>query len=299
MLSVRIPATSANLGPGFDCFGLALTLYNFIHIEPSDSLRINLTGRYTDNLPLDETNLVWQSMCTLWKKASFPIPKVSLTLENHIPPARGLGSSSAAIVGGLYAANTIAGEFFSKQEILEIANEIEGHPDNVTPALFGGVTLAVQTRSSVLARNLLRDPQFSVLAIVPDFLLKTDKSREVLPATVSRQDAVFNISHAALLVEALIHQEYAFLSEGMRDRLHQDQRANLVPGLPQTLEAALSAGAYGAALSGSGPTVLALIPPEKAPHISHAMLQAFSSHGLKAHSYELSVDSEGTTLIKS
>jgi homoserine kinase len=297
MVSVRIPATSANLGPGFDCLGLALTLYNFIHVEESDSFQISLSGSYNTGLPLDKSNLVWKSMCTLWEKAGFPIPNVSITLENYIPPARGLGSSSATIVGGLTAANAFAGEVFSKQEILELANQIEGHPDNVTPALYGGITLAVENESNILARTLAQKPRFSALAIVPDFLLQTDKSRKVLPSVVSRKDAVFNISHVALLVESLIHEDYKFLTVGMQDRIHQIQRANLVPGLPETLNAALLAGAYGAALSGSGPTVLALIPPENSAIVSNAMIEAFSTHGLQAKAFELSIDSEGAVLI--
>lgn len=297
MVRVRIPATSANLGPGFDCLGLALTLYNFIQIEENQFFQIQLAGTYASDLPRDESNLVWRSMCTLWGKIDFPIPKVSLILENHIPPARGLGSSSAAIVGGLVAANEFAGRVLSKQEILQLANRLEGHPDNVTPALFGGITLAVETETNVLARTLLSKPGFSVLAIVPDFLLATDKSRQVLPLNVSREDAVYNLSRTALLVESIIHESYEFLKEGMQDRIHQTQRANLVPGLPETLEAALVAGAYGAALSGSGPTVLALIPSEKATAISEAMVDSLSSHGLRAKAYELSVDSEGATVL--
>jgi homoserine kinase len=297
MVSIRIPATSANLGPGFDCLGLALTLYNYIHVEESDFFKIRLTGSYSSGLPIDESNLVWQSMCALWHKVGFSIPKVSLVLENNIPPTRGLGSSSAAIVGGIAAANLLAGNPLSKQDLLELANRLEGHPDNVTPALLGGITLAVETQTTIIARTILSRPRFEVLAVVPDFHLKTEKSREVLPSHLSRADAVYNISHTALLVEALIHEEYVFLREGMQDRIHQMQRASLVPGLPETLAAALSSGAYGAALSGSGPTVLALIPSEKATQISQVMLEAFAFHGLKAHSYKLSVDEEGTIIL--
>lgn len=297
MVRVRVPATSANLGPGFDCLGLALTLYNTIEIDESHSFQINLSGTYASGLPRDESNLIWRSMCALWDEIDFPHPKVTLHLENHIPPARGLGSSSAAIVGGLVAANEFAGGVLTKQEILRLANHLEGHPDNVTPALLGGITLAVESDEKVIARTLLSNPNFKVLAIVPDFLLTTDKSRSVLPPTVSREDAVYNLSHTALLVESIIHQNFELLKEGMQDRLHQNQRANLVPGLPETLKIALTAGAYGSALSGSGPTVLALVPPKKVATISQAMLDSLSDHGLKAKAYELSVDSDGATIL--
>lgn len=297
MVRVRIPATSANLGPGFDCLGLALTLYNYVVLEESHSFQINLAGTFASGLPCDKSNLIWQSMCALWNEIDFPLPKVTLHFENHIPPARGLGSSSAAIIGGLVAANEFAGGVLTKQELLRLANQLEGHPDNVTPALLGGITLAVETKEKVIARTLLAKPDFKVLAIVPDFLLTTDKSRSVLPPTVSREDAVYNLSRTALLVESIIHQDYELLKEGMQDRLHQNQRANLVPGLPETLKTALTTGAYGSALSGSGPTVLALVPAEKAATISQAMLDSLSSHGLSAEAFELSVDSEGATIL--
>lgn len=297
MVCVRIPATSANLGPGFDCLGMALSLYNVVRIEPSDALQITLKGDYTADIPADETNLVWQSMCTLWEAIGFEIPTVSLDLENNVPPTRGMGSSSAAIVGGLVAANEYAGGVLSKQEILQIANRIEGHPDNVAPALLGGVTLAVTTETSVIARTLHSQPQFMALAIVPDFYLSTEKSRNVLPSSISRADAVYNLSRTALLVEALIHENYELLKEGMQDRLHQNQRASLVPGLGETLQVALDSGAYGSALSGSGPTILALVSSDKAEQVSQAMVDSLAAHGLTAKAYLLSVDSEGAAVI--
>lgn len=297
MVRVRIPATSANLGPGFDCLGLALSLYNYVQIEESDSFRITLKGDYITGLATDETNLVWKSMCTLWETIGFAIPTVSLELENNVPPTRGMGSSSAAIIGGLVAANEYAGGVLSKQKILELANQIEGHPDNVAPALLGGVTLAVTTETGVIARTLHSNPRFTALAIVPDFHLSTEKSRKVVPTSVSRADAVYNLSRTALLVEALIHEEYALLQEGMQDRLHQNQRASLVPGLAETLQIALDTGAYGSALSGSGPTILALVSHHMAEKVSQAMVNCLAGHGLTAKAYTLSVDSEGAVVI--
>lgn len=297
MVRVRIPATSANLGPGFDCLGLALSLYNYVQIEESDSFRITLKGAYTTGLATDETNLVWKSMCTLWETIGFAIPTVALELENNVPPTRGMGSSSAAIVGGLVAANEYAGGVLGKQEILQIANQIEGHPDNVAPALLGGITLAVTTETGVIARTLHSHPQFTALAIVPDFHLSTEKSRKVVPTSVSRADAVYNLSRTALLVEALIHEDYEFLKEGMQDRLHQNQRASLVPGLAETLQVALDSGAYGSALSGSGPTILALVAPDKSEVVAQAMVDSLADHGLKAKAYTLTVDTEGASSV--
>jgi len=297
MIRVKIPATSANLGPGFDCLGLALQLYNTITVETDQPFKISLTGSYSEGIASDENNLVWRTMCHLWKLLDYPTPSVALTLENHIPPARGLGSSSAAIVGGLIVANSLAGSPYTKDQLLQIANDIEGHPDNVTPALYGGVTLSVATEGGILPRVLTRSPKLRAVVVIPDLLLKTEKARGILPSHVSRNDAVFNISHAGLLIDAFIREEYSFLKEGMRDVLHQNQRAVLIPGLLETIEAALQAGAYGAALSGSGPTLLALTEPESEQHVAKAMLNVFNKHDIDAHSYALGIDFEGAIEI--
>lgn len=297
MIHVRVPATSANLGPGFDCLGLALSLYNHVKIEDNPSFQITLEGDYTTGIPTDESNLVWQCMCTLWNEIDFKIPTLSLVLENNIPPARGMGSSSAAIVGGLVAANAYAGDVLSQDDLLNLANRIEGHPDNVTPALLGGVTLAVTTKNSVIARTIHTEPKFRALAIVPDFRLSTEKSRQVLPTSVPMEDAVFNLSRTALLVESLIHGEYTFFKEGMEDRLHQNQRASLVPGLREALQVALESGAYGSALSGSGPTILAIVAQDKMEQVSQAMLDSLTNHGLTAKAYFLEVDSAGAIVL--
>ena len=290
MIRVKIPATSANLGPGFDCLGLALQLYNMITVETDQPFSISLTGSYSGGIPADESNLVWRTMCHFWKLIHYPTPSVALTLENHIPPARGLGSSSAAIVGGLVAANTLAGSPYTKYELLQVANTLEGHPDNVTPALYGGVTLSIPTEEGILPRVLGQALNLKAVVIIPDLLLKTEKARGILPPHVSRNDAVFNISHAGLLIDAFIREEYSLLKEGMRDVLHQNQRAVLIPGLLETLEAALQAGAYGAALSGSGPTLLALIPENSKVAVSQDMLNVMEQHGIKAQTIVLDID---------
>lgn len=293
MFRVKIPATSANLGPGFDCLGLALQLYNSIIVEPSRPFKISLTGSYQDGIPADESNLVWRTMCHFWKLIHYPIPSVALTFENNIPPSRGLGSSSAAIVGGLVAANTLAGSPYSKYELLQIANALEGHPDNVTPALYGGVTLSIPTEGGMLPRVLSQTPNFKAVVVIPNTLLNTAKARGILPPDVSRKDAVFNISHAGLLMEAFIREEYSLLKEGMRDLLHQNQRAVLIPGMLETLEAAFQAGAYGAALSGSGPTLIALIPENSKVSVSREMLNVMEQHGSKPQALVLDIDSCG------
>ncbi len=293
MISVQVPATSANLGPGFDCLGLALCLYNKIIVKTDQPFKISLTGPYTTGISLEQNNLVWHTMCLLWQNVGFPIPSISLTLESHIPPARGLGSSSAAIVGGLLAANTLAGNPLNQLELVQMATQIEGHPDNVTPALLGGITLAVPTNDGILPRILTNSPKIRAIVVVPELLLKTNTARGVLPPKITRREAVFNIAHVALLVEAFLKEEYQLLREGMLDQLHQNQRSRLIPGMHDTLKAALDAGAYGAALSGSGPTLLALTPPETETDVTEAMKTAFKKHSIQAQAYTLDIDTKG------
>jgi len=293
MIRVKIPATSANLGPGFDCLGLALQLYNTIEVETDRPFQISVTGPYTDGIPADESNLVWKTMCHFWDLINYPTPAVALRFANHIPPARGLGSSSAAIVGGLVAANTLAGSPYTKYQLLQVANAIEGHPDNVTPALYGGVTLSVPTEEGILPRVLTQSPNLKAVVVIPDTLLNTEKARGILPPQVSRNDAVFNISHVGLLIEAFIREDYLLLKEGMRDVLHQNQRAVLLPGLLETLEAALQSGAYGAALSGSGPTLIALIPQISKQEVSQSMISMLHQYGINAQAIVLAIDSFG------
>lgn len=295
MIRVKIPATSANLGPGFDCLGLALQLHNTITVEPNQPFQICLTGSYRDGIPADESNLVWQTMCHLWDLLHYPNPSVALTLENHIPPARGLGSSSAAIVGGLVAANTIAGSPYTKYELLQIANALEGHPDNVTPALYGGVTLSVPTKDGIIPRVLAQSPNLKALVVIPNTRLNTEKARGILPPHVTRRDAVFNISHVGLLVEAIIREDYSLLREGMCDVLHQNQRAILLPGLLETIDSALKSGAYGAALSGSGPTLIALINESVQKEVSLSMITTLRQNGVNAQANVLEIDSCGAT----
>jgi len=297
MFRVRIPATSANLGPGFDCLGLALQLHNTITVETDRPFTISLTGSYSDGIPADESNLVWQTMCHLWSLIDYPTPSVSLTLESNIPPARGLGSSSAAIVGGLVAANTLAGSPYTKVELLQIANAIEGHPDNVTPALYGGVTLSIPAKHGIIPRVLAQSPDLKAVVVIPNTLLNTEKARGILLPNVSRNDAVFNISHVGLLIEAFIRGDFSLLKEGMRDVLHQNQRATLLPGMLETIESALQAGAYGAALSGSGPTMIALTAETLMEKVSQNMITMLEQYGVNAEAMNLEIDSCGAIIL--
>ncbi len=298
MFQVKVPATSANLGPGFDCMGLALKLYNYITVEENDELVINLTGDYTNNIPKNKENLLWKSACLLWQKIDRKPHPLKITLNNFVPPARGLGSSSTAVVGGLMIANALEDFPLDRFELLKLANEIEGHPDNVTPAIYGGITLTVMAENTVVPRILAKHPKFKTVVVIPDILVETEKARRILPSTVSRNDVIFNTSRVGLLVDILINEDYDLLSIATQDRIHQNQRASLIPGMPEALKAALAAGAYGAALSGSGPTLLAFCPEGSEQKVADSMKEALANKSLPSSSLALDIDSEGAVIEK-
>lgn len=296
MFLIKVPATSANLGPGFDCMGLAVKLYNYIKAEESSKFEILLEGTYTNNIPANENNLLWKTACAFWGKIGFSPKPFKITLESHVPPARGLGSSSTAVVGGLLLANAVAGYPLDRFELLKMATEIEGHPDNVTPALYGGITLTVMTEKGLIPRILAKSPKFKVVVVIPDILVETEKARAILPASVHRKDVIFNVSRVGLLVDAFIKEEYNLLSIATQDRIHQNQRASLIPGMGQSLSAAAKAGAYGAALSGSGPTLIAFCPSGIEQIIADSMKDSLAKNNLNSISMILEIDSEGAIL---
>lgn len=296
MFHVKVPATSANLGPGFDCMGLALKLYNSFKAEVNDKLEFKFEGTYIDNIPTDENNLLWKTACILWKKVDFNPKPLKITFESHVPPARGLGSSSTAVVGGLLVANALAGNPLERFDLLKLATEIEGHPDNVSPALYGGITLTVMTEDNIVPRILSNNPTFKAAVIIPDILVETEKARHILPKSVSRNDVIFNASRVGLLVDAFINKEYNLLSIATQDRIHQNQRASLIPGMPEALEAAVQTGAYGAALSGSGPTLIAFCPSGSEQTIAERMKNALANNDLQSTSLILDIDPSGATI---
>lgn len=298
MYKLKIPATSANIGPGFDCMGLALNLYNYVYIEENDCLAIELGGFYTENIPADDTNLLWKTACDFWYRIGRKPQPLKITFDSNVPPARGLGSSSTAVVGGLLIANAIAGSPMDRFELLKIATEIEGHPDNVTPALYGGITLTVMVGDCIVPRILVKEPKFAVVAVIPEILVETERAREILPPAVSRKDVIFNASRVGLLVDAFINEEYNLLSIATQDRIHQNQRASLIPGMSEALQSALKTGAYGAALSGSGPTLIALCPHGSEQAIAETMKEALKGKGLRSVSLTLETDREGAVISK-
>lgn len=293
-VSVTVPATSANLGPGFDCLGLALTLYNEIVLTKSDDRQtaVTLSGEGDDHIPLDGTNLVLQGMRHVFVHLKLDPGPLHIAQQNGIPVASGLGSSSAALVGGMLAANAWAGGGLSRQDILALATAIEGHPDNVAPALFGGLTLTAMDEDG-LHLTCIDVPDLRIVIVLPDYDFLTEQARAALPAQVSRADAIFNLSHLGLLIEGLRRGNYDLIRRGMRDRLHQPHRAPLIPGVQAAQAAALAAGAVGVALSGAGPSLLAIAVDETGPTIA-AMQREFASAGLASRAWEVGIDRQGS-----
>jgi homoserine kinase len=292
---VRVPASSANLGPGFDVFGVALTLYNEVQAEllPAGTRpEIIVQGEGESHLPRDARNLVWRAFQRgLGGKKPRP---ARLVCVNRIPLARGLGSSSAAIVAGLAAGNALGRSRRDPQELFRMAVDMEDHPDNVAPAFFGGFRVSLQTNGGPVSVALPRPQGLKAVLCIPDFELSTEKARAVLPRRVSRADAIYNVSRAALFTAALAAKDFRRLGEAMEDRLHQPFRARLVPGLGRVIQAARRAGAFGAALSGAGPSVVALAPAGKAGNAGRAMARAFRRHRIRANAVVLDFDFQGT-----
>lgn len=298
-IRVSVPATTANLGPGFDCLGAALTRYNrFYFSGADDALIIEISGPERERVSTDRRNLVYQAFCQLFQRLDRPVPPIHLQIELGVPLARGLGSSSTAIVGGLLGANVLAGEPFSTTELAAIATEIEGHPDNVVPALLGGCQLAATDDQGEITLCELpwHDAIVPVVAI-PAFEVSTAEARRVLPQAYSRADAIYNSSHVGLLLRALETGNGDWLTVALGDRIHVPYRKTLISGYDVVVRAAIAAGAYGVTISGAGPTLLALTKADQAIAVAKAMEQAWIQAGVTVVAAEaLAIDNQGATL---
>lgn len=282
MIRVQVPATTANLGPGFDCLGMALELYNVVEMVPtSRGLVIEVSGEGAADVPRDERNLVFQAAQRVFRQVDYSLAGLKLRLLNQIPVARGLGSSTAAIVGGVIAANLLAGGRLSVKDMIALASSIEGHPDNVAPAVLGGIVVSVQVDGEVKYLKIQPPQGLKGVVAVPDFSLTTKTSREILPTQVSFQDAVFNVGRVALLVAALQQGDLSLLGAAMEDRLHQSFRSSLIPGFKKVLAAAKLAGARGVTLSGAGPTVIAFAD-SNFDLIARVLGDTFRQNGVKS-----------------
>ncbi len=284
---VRVPATSANLGPGFDALGMALSIYLECRFRPAEQLQIRPSGRDAQMISPGADNLIWQTALQVAEHAGRPMPMIELEVNNDIPIGKGLGSSAAALVAGVVIADEILGLGWDRHRILDEAARIEGHPDNVSAAVLGSIVAsAIDSEGITRAVRMQLPARYGVAVIVPDFILPTSEARAVLPQSFSRADAVLNIQRSALLIAAMLTQTTDAFHEALMDRLHQPYRAALVPGLSEMLELRAE-GLLGCALSGAGPSVLVFYERGHET-VCEAMQHIFRQHGhasevLRAH----------------
>lgn len=299
---VQVPATSANCGPGFDCLGLALKLYNIFSFTPdvkATEYTYTFEGFGADILRAEDpkNNLIGFAMDQVFATVQEPIQYGHIMSETLIPPSRGLGSSSTAIVGGLLLANALVNHPLSKEELLVIANRMEGHPDNVAPAIFGNLCCATGLKTKVLNTVISIPSELHFAVVVPEVMVSTEYARSVLPNHVPFKEAVQNVSHASLFVTSLITHQLSNLSVALDDNLHVPYRKTLIPHCDVAFEAAKAAGAYGATISGSGSTLIAYVDKAQVQAVADAMGAVFTSNGIENRTYCLEADSKGASII--
>lgn len=303
-VTITVPATTANIGPGFDCLGAALTLYNRFHFTPLDqppgTHTITVRGAEATRVSRDGSNLAYQAFAHFYQHQGLVVPALALEIDLEVPLARGLGSSSTAIVGGLLGANGLCPQPLSLEALTDLAIALEGHPDNVVPALVGGCQLAVidgQGRTTLCP--VPWHAEIRPVVAIPSFELSTAQARGVLPSHYSRADAIFNTAHLGLLLRGLETARGDWLRMALCDRLHQPYRQALIPGYEAVATAAAEAGAYGLVISGAGPTLLALAPAPQADSVALALAGAWQLPDHSVQTLVLQLDSQGARIINS
>lgn len=303
-VTVTVPATTANLGPGFDCIGAALTLYNRFQFTLPDAesplespLTIEATGLEAERVAADDRNLAYVAFKHLYQTLGKTPPSLHLAIDLQVPLARGLGSSATAIVGGLVGANALAGSPLSQEQVMKLAIDLEGHPDNVVPALIGGCQLAAaQPDGGWTICEIPWHEAIVPIVAIPDFELSTAEARRVLPAQYSRQDAIFNIAHLGLLIRALESGRSDWLQTALQDKIHQPYRQLLIHSYPAVEQAVLAAGADGLVISGAGPTLLAFTRSDRAAAVESALTQAWTNAGISVQTKRVQLDVKGATI---
>ncbi|MGI6038004.1 MAG: homoserine kinase [Limnochordia bacterium] len=282
-VKIRVPATTANLGSGFDSVGMALEIFNEFQFEVLSGSQdeVEVEGAGAEELPRDSSNLVLQSARAVFDHLGKKTVPLGLRINNEIPLARGLGSSATAIVGGLLGANALLGDPLTKEELIRMATEIEGHPDNVAPALLGGIVVSFQGSQRVWTQRIDPPSNCGILLVIPRFHLSTSDARAALPAQVDFADAIFNVGRVAYLVATLSKGSLQGIGEAMEDRLHQPYRQRLIPGLEEVFAAARRGDATGVALSGAGPSVL-VIGEEDLADLGRELQGIFAQAGIES-----------------
>ncbi|SFE24595.1 homoserine kinase [Paenibacillus catalpae] len=295
---VKVPASTANLGPGFDTLGMALSLYAWIEMSAAETTTFRLYGDQMQGIPTDKSNLLYQVAQLVFEEAGVSIPELDIAMYSDIPLTRGLGSSASAIVGALAAANGLIGSPLPDHKLFQLATKLEGHPDNVGASLFGGIVVSAWDGERADYVRLEPHAKLETLVAIPAFQLSTEKARHALPSQISMADAVFNVGRSSLLVAALASGELGLIRHAMRDRLHQPYRAPLIPGMSAILEHAADYGALGAALSGAGPTLIAFVDADSKdkPQLEQFLLATLKQEGIEAETMWLKPSAEGPVI---
>ena len=295
MIQIKVPATSANLGSGFDALGLALTLYNRVWMEESDV--IDITTKDDIKVPMDENNLIYWAAKRLYEECGKKLPGLKLIQENNIPMASGLGSSSACIVAGLLGANRLIGNPLNENDLINLAAAIEGHPDNTTPALSGGLVASAVEGDRVYSVSVPVSDKIRFAAFHPPFELKTEESRSVLPESYKRSDAVYNLSRSALMTASLFSGKTENLRVAVQDKIHQPYRLGLIQDGDAVFRLSYELGSLGTYISGAGPTIIALIESESVAAFEKYALKNLENKGITGWRLSiLDTDNQGATV---
>lgn len=296
MIRIDIPATSANLGSGFDSLGIALTMYNRVWMEEYDTLEI--TSVDDTPIPKDETNLIYWAAKFLYNECGKVLPGLRIRQENNIPMARGLGSSSACIVAGILGANRMLGTPFSQNDIIRIAAKIEGHPDNTSPAISGGLVASAMEGERVYSVSVPVSEKIRFAVMIPPFELKTEQARGLLPKTYSREDTVYNLSRSALMTASLFSGDLQNLRVAVQDRIHQPYRSGLIENFDNVFRMSYELGSLGTYVSGSGPTIISFVHADEAEAFAAACGTHLAERGVAGWRVELlSADPNGARII--
>lgn len=295
MIKIRVPATSANLGPGFDCLGLALDLWNEIAFESAGQLKYRASGEGAEKLNKGNRNLLTKAYARVFEVCGRKMNGAHIAARNEIPMSSGLGSSAAAIVAGLFGANEMLGRPLGQDDLLKLATEMEGHPDNVAPALMGGLVVSVMKQDQIISRRY-ETPPLTVVIVKPDVEWLTKTARAVLPRSISRADAIHNIGRTALVVDALRTGDLDLLQQVMEDRIHQAYRLRQITGGAAAYKCARKFGA--AALSGAGPSIIAFVSPEKAESAKVEIRSVFEERNIKTKAIITKPGSKGVHCLE-
>lgn len=310
-VSVKVPATTANFGSGFDCMGMALPIYNIITIEetvlPGTGIEINVISETDDDdelaiehIPKDENNIIYKAVELLYNSIGQTPSELRINIKSQIPIAKGLGSSASIIVGGLLAANELLNRPADEAALLSIATEVEGHPDNVTPAIVGGMVLtSYEDDGSIIYRKLPWPEEWHLTLCIPDYELATDISRSVLPKEVPMKDATFNARRTAMFVEALHTKDAELMKLALQDKLHQPYRTKLVPGLQEIIDNLKHEdNVIGCVLSGAGPAILIISQKNNLDHIKSIVSETWANYNVKTDIRTLKVEEQGAKVLE-